>query len=128
MSKGPAPSSADRDPSDDWVRALHRFRKIAKLMDSSITLPGGATIGLDGFLGMIPVIGDLGTSIVSAYIIFESRRLGAPFSVLLRMSLNVLIDTAVGSIPVLGDVFDFVWKANERNVRLLERRLGLEDH
>jgi len=95
-------------------------------MDSSIRLPGGATIGLDGLIGLLPVVGDLGTSLVSVYIILDAARLRIRKGVLASMALNVAVELAIGSIPVLGDIFDFVWKANERNVRRLERAIENE--
>lgn len=119
----PTESSAP-GAADERSRALARVKKLARLMDSSITLPGGATIGLDGLIGLIPGIGDFGTALVSAYIILEAARMGARRGVLLRMLLNVGVEVLVGTIPILGDAFDFIWKANDRNVALLERSLA----
>ncbi|MDZ7783979.1 MAG: DUF4112 domain-containing protein [Halioglobus sp.] len=100
---------------------LNRLKRLARTLDSSIVLPGGYRIGLDGFIGLVPVAGDLVGAALSTYIIFESARLGASMWLLVRMMFNVLLETAVGVIPVLGDLFDFAWKANDRNVALLER-------
>ena len=69
---------------------------------------------------MIPGVGDALGALVSSYILGEAARLGAPRSVLLKMTFNVAVDALLGAIPVLGDLFDFTWKANHRNVRLLE--------
>jgi hypothetical protein len=100
---------------------LQRLRWLAWLLDNSIPLPGGFRVGLDAVVGMLPVVGDVAGALVSAYILNEARLLGAPRSVLLRMSANVLIETVFGTIPVLGDLFDAGFKANQRNIALLER-------
>lgn len=100
-----------------------RLNTIAYLMDESIRLPGGYRIGWDGIIGLIPGLGDVAGLAVSAYIIAESARLGAPKSVLLRMSANTAMDTIFGAIPVLGDLFDLTFKANRRNLRLLQSHL-----
>ncbi len=108
---------------DDEARRLERLRAFARLLDSSITLPGGYRIGLDGLIGLVPGIGDTLGGVASGYIILEAARLGASTTSLLRMVFNVLLETLVGLIPLVGDLFDFVWKANERNLALLERQL-----
>lgn len=93
------------------------------LLDSSIPLPGGFRVGLDGLLGLIPGVGDTITGSFSAVIILKAYQMGAPVSVLARMLLNTLIDTAVGFIPLVGDLFDFAFKANTKNVKLLQDHL-----
>lgn len=90
-------------------------------MDKSIRLPGGYRVGLDGLLGLIPGVGDFLASTVSGYIVWQAYQAGVPKSVLLRMLINVAVDLLVGAIPIVGDVFDFVFKANSRNLALLER-------
>ncbi|MCC6909816.1 MAG: DUF4112 domain-containing protein [Phycisphaerales bacterium] len=107
--------------SPDVARRLARLSRLARLLDSSIRLPGGYRIGLDGLIGLIPGIGDIIAAAISSYIILEGLALRASPGVILRMSANVLIELLVGSIPILGDLFDFAFKANERNVRLLKR-------
>lgn len=97
-----------------------RLRRFAWLLDSSIPLPGGFSIGLDGLIGLVPGIGDVIAACLSSYIIAEAARAGVPGSVLLRMGWNVALETVVGAVPVLGDLFDFVFKANMRNVALLD--------
>lgn len=96
-----------------------RLRRMAWLMDSSIRLPGGFRIGIDGLAGLIPGIGDVFAAGVSSYILLEAARMKLPVSVLLRMGMNVAVDLLLGAIPVLGDVFDFAFKVNERNVGLI---------
>lgn len=110
-------------PPVEEAAARRRLRRLAHTLDSAIPLPGGYRVGLDGAIGLIPGIGDLAGTALSSYIILEARRLGAPLIILLRMTVNVLLETAVGIIPVVGDLFDFVWKANRRNVQLLEDHL-----
>tara|TARA_R100000900_G_scaffold39187_2_gene32368 strand:+ start:102384 stop:102845 length:462 start_codon:yes stop_codon:yes gene_type:complete len=102
-----------------------RLQRLAKLLDNAIELPGSRRfgIGLDGLLGLIPGLGDLAGLALSGYIIIEGVRLGAPLSLVLRMLGNVTIDAVVGLVPVVGDIFDCVWHANQRNVALLDRYL-----
>lgn len=103
---------------------VERLRALARLLDSAIPLPGGYRIGIDGFLGLIPGVGDIAGGLASSYIIIESARLGASTASLVRMVLNVLLESIVGIIPLVGDIFDFVWKANEKNLALLEKQLN----
>lgn len=104
--------------------ALRRVQLVATLLDDAIAIPGTSFhIGIDPLVGLVPGIGDLLGAVASAYIILEAARAGAPGSVLIRMAANVGIDTIVGSIPVLGDAFDFGWKSNTRNARLLARHI-----
>ena len=87
-------------------------------MDRSIPLGGKFSIGLDGLLGLIPGFGDVVGGLVSSFIILQAQRAGIPKATLMRMVANVGIDAAVGSIPLLGDLFDFTFKANTRNLEL----------
>jgi Domain of unknown function (DUF4112) len=111
---------ASADTTDSRAR-LQRLRSMAWLLDNAIPLPGGFRIGLDAIIGLIPGVGDAIGALISVYILNEARSLGAPRSVLMRMSGNVLLETIVGSIPFLGDLFDAGFKANMRNIALLER-------
>jgi Domain of unknown function (DUF4112) len=81
-------------------------------------------LGLDPILGLIPGIGDAAGAVLAAWILVEAFRLGASRATLARMAGNVALDAGLGAIPVLGDLFDFAWKANLRNVALLERHLA----
>ena len=104
---------------------LHRVRRLARLLDNSIPLPGlRFRIGVEAILGLIPGIGDALGVALSSYILREAWRLGVPRSVLLRMGLNVAIEGVVGAVPLLGDLFDAAWKANLRNVALLEAHVN----
>ena len=111
--------------SDETVAAaLARLDALARVMDSAITIPGSrVTIGFDAALGLIPVIGDIISSSIGAYIIWEAKQLGAPRLLLARMATNTTIDTVLGSVPLLGDVFDVVYKSNRKNVALLKAHI-----
>ena len=101
--------------------ARERLRFIAWLLDSSIPIPGTRfTFGIDALIGLIPFLGDLIGVVASSYILSEAHRLGVGRAVLLRMAFNVAVEGVVGIVPFLGDIFDAAWKANVRNVRLLE--------
>ena len=106
-----------------------RLERLAWLTDNSIPIPGtGARVGIDPLIGLVPWIGDAMGAVISSYIISEAARLGAPKSVLLKMAFNVFLDALIGIVPAVGDLFDFAWKANLRNVRLLEHYLERPRH
>jgi hypothetical protein len=109
------------DPGSD--SAARDLRRLAWLLDDAIRLPGGYRIGLDGLVGMIPGLGDAVGLAASGYILFRARDFGVPRVVMARMIGNVLLESAVGAVPVLGDLFDFAFKANRRNIALMERYL-----
>jgi hypothetical protein len=101
---------------------LEIVKKIAKVMDELVTLPGSKVkIGLDPIIGLIPGVGDAASAAIGAYIIRAANRLGVPAIVQMRMLLNLLIDTLIGLVPVIGDYLDVLYKANAKNARLLER-------
>jgi Domain of unknown function (DUF4112) len=105
--------------------AQRRLRRLAKLMDSQVRVPGlGLRIGADAVLGLVPGIGDVIGGVIGAYLIYEAHRLGIPRSALLRMVANTVFDTAIGSIPVAGDIWDFFFRANDRNMQILARHAG----
>ena len=100
---------------------LDKLRTIATVLDDAVRVPGtNIRFGLDALLGLMPGAGDAVTGAVAAYAIVLAARLGAPPIIIARMALNVLIDVATGTIPVLGDIFDVGWKSNRKNVKLLE--------
>jgi hypothetical protein len=105
-------------------RRIDRLRRVGWILDSSIRIPGtGIRFGIDSLIGLVPGLGDLLGGALSLYIIAESARMGVPRSLLARMGWNVALDTIVGEVPVLGDLFDVAWKANMRNLGLLEEHL-----
>jgi hypothetical protein len=96
--------------------------RLARLLDSQFRVPGTRMrFGVDGVLGLLPGVGDAAGLALSTMVIVQAVRLGARGSTVARMVLNVALDTVVGAIPVLGSVFDFAFKANNRNVSLLQR-------
>ena len=106
---------------------LSRLRKLAVRMDSAFRVPViGVRVGWDAVLGLVPGVGDVLTLAPSAFILRESHRMGAPKPLLLRMGLNTAVDLAIGSIPLVGDLFDIGWRSKIRNVNLLHRHLGLD--
>jgi len=109
-----------REPNE----SLRRVRVVATVLDDAIRIPGtNIRFGLDPVIGLVPGLGDLLGGAASAYIILEAARAGASASILVRMAANVGIDTLIGALPVIGDLFDFAWKSNARNVRLLARHV-----
>lgn len=103
-------------------RALDALRRLTRLFDSAIRIPGTRiTFGLDPLIGLIPGIGDLASPVLTVAILWHAAQLRVPKIVLLRMVLNALIDAIGGALPVFGDIFDFGWKATEWNMALLER-------
>jgi hypothetical protein len=104
---------------------LVRIRRLAWLLDNSIPVPGTSwRIGLDPLLGLVPGLGDLLGAALSGWILVEGERMGAGRTTMLRMLWNVLVEVVIGAIPILGDIFDAGWKANAKNVALLERHLA----
>jgi len=104
---------------------LAQVRFIARMMDDQFRAPGtNLRFGLDFLLGLFPGLGDAATSIISLLIVHHAWAAGASKLTLARMLGNVGIDFLVGSVPLFGDVFDFAWKANRKNARLLEAHLN----
>ena len=104
--------------------AMARITAVAKLMDSLFAIPGTRIrLGVDSLLGLVPVVGDIAAQVVSAYLIWEARQLGVSKFTLWRMVGNTLIDTVVGVVPLVGDAFDIAFRANMKNLRLLQRHI-----
>ncbi len=102
-----------------------RLRRLAKLMDSAITVPGlRLRIGADAILGLVPGVGDAAMGLVGVYLIYEAQRLGAPKSAVARMIANLVLDTAIGAIPFVGDIWDVFFRSNDRNMQILARHVG----
>jgi hypothetical protein len=106
-------------------KRVQRVRQLAKLLDEAILIPGtNKRIGLDPIIGLIPGGGDTLTMLMSAYIVVEAALLGLPATTLLQMVGNIVIDALAGTVPVVGDLFDVVSKANMRNLKLLDAHLA----
>jgi hypothetical protein len=104
------------------ARRLQALRGVADLLDSAFRIPGTSyRIGLDPIVGLIPGIGDLVSPLFTIALLWHGRALGLPRVVQIRMLINVGLDAALGTLPVVGDVFDFAWKANDKNLQLLEQ-------
>lgn len=104
---------------------MNSLRQLARVLDDLIRIPGtNIRVGLDPLLGLLPGGGDLAGGAIAAYTLLVAARVGAPPSVMLRMAGNIALDALFGVVPVLGDLFDVGWKANRRNVALLERYMG----
>lgn len=103
---------------------LRRTRSVARILDESVRVPGtNFRIGVDPVLGILPVSGDIVAALLSLYIVLEAARIGVPPRTLALMGFNIAVDAAVGSVPILGTLFDAVWKANVWNVALLEEQI-----
>ncbi|WP_440008035.1 DUF4112 domain-containing protein [Halomicrococcus sp. SG-WS-1] len=104
--------------------SIERVRALSTVMDDAIRVPGtDYRFGLDPVLGLLPVGGDALSAVISLYIVLEGYLMGVPQDKLARMVGNVVLDAVVGSIPVLGTLFDAFWKANVRNANLLEEHV-----
>ena len=103
---------------------LARLEALARLMDGSFVVPGtNFRFGLDAVIGLVPVAGDMISGLISSYLIWEARRLDVPKWVIGRMVANTFLDTTLGAIPILGDIFDVAFRANMKNMALLRRHL-----
>jgi hypothetical protein len=105
--------------------SIARVTAVAKFLDSAFVIPGtNRRFGMDAVIGLVPGVGDLISALLASYIIWEARQLGLPRWKIARMVANVAFDTALGAIPVAGDVFDVFFKANHRNVRIIQDHVG----
>jgi uncharacterized membrane protein len=116
MLKAAAPSHTD---------ALRRMDLVAKVLDTAFVLPGtNRRVGIDAIIGLVPGVGDVITTLLSTYIIWEARNLGVSRLALGRMLANLAIHATVGAIPVIGDVFDALFRVNQRNMRIVHSQLA----
>jgi hypothetical protein len=116
--------SSSANPFGNLTREqrMARLDALAKLLDVAFILPGtNVRYGIDGLIGLIPVVGDLITTAISLWLVREARALGAPWHITARMLGNVALDGVVGLVPIAGDAFDVMFRANIRNMRLLRR-------
>jgi hypothetical protein len=122
--KRPRPMPMTMPLGKDPAAVRQRIEAMEKLLERSFTIPGiNRPVGLDAIAGLIPVVGDVLTAAMGAYLIWEANNLGLPKWKLWRMAGNVAFDSAVGAIPVAGDLFDFVFRSNTRNLRIVRRHL-----
>jgi Domain of unknown function (DUF4112) len=125
MSHSPIQNSPTNTPHKSQAASLRRLRRISHLLDNAIPIPGTKyRIGLDPILGLIPGGGDLIGSIFAGYVVFKSAQMGVPRETLVQMATNIVFDTVAGTVPVAGDLFDVAWKANVKNIELLDAHLG----
>lgn len=108
----------------DPAAIRQRVEAMEMLLERSIHIPGvDFPIGLDFVIGLIPVLGDIVTAAMGAYIVWEARNLGMSKWQLTRMAANVGIDTLLGAVPVVGDAFDLVWRSNTKNLRIIRKHM-----
>ena len=125
MSRPPIQNSSIDTANKSQAASLRRLRRISHLLDNAIPIPGTKhRIGLDPILGLIPGGGDLVGSIFAGYVVFKSAQMGVPQETLVKMAANIVFDTVAGTVPVAGDLFDVAWKANVKNIELLDAHLG----
>lgn len=113
----------DRPPlsARERARRLSRIKRLAWMLDAAVRLPGTRfRFGLNALAGLTPVAGDAAMTAISLYIVYEAYRLGVPTGKIVRMLGNVGIEAMAGSVPVLGDAFDATFKANLRNIALID--------
>lgn len=109
---------------NDPAAVRRRIEALEQLLERSFVIPGiNRPVGLDAVAGLIPVVGDVVTAAMGAYLVWEASNLGLPKWKLWRMAGNVAFDSAIGAIPVAGDVFDFLFRSNTRNLKLIKRHL-----
>ncbi len=104
-------------------KKFEQLKSLSKLMDSQFEGPMGIRYGLDGLIGLIPVVGDMATTFVSIYIIYGAFTLGCTPATIFRMALNVALENIIEILPAFGAFFDFLWRANDKNIALLEQHL-----
>lgn len=105
--------------------ALRRMDLVARLLDAAFVLPGtNRKFGIDAVIGLIPGVGDVMTTLLSTYIVLEARNLGVSRMAIGRMLTNLAIHACVGTIPIIGDIFDAFFRVNQRNMRIARGDLG----
>ena len=110
--------------SNDPKAVRQRVEALELLLERSFKIPGvNLPVGLDSIVGLIPVLGDIVTAAMGAYMVWEARNLGMSKWQLMRMAANVGIDTLLGAVPVVGDAFDLIWRSNSKNLRIIKKHL-----
>lgn len=104
--------------------ALRRMQAVANLLDTAFVIPGtNQRVGIDAIIGLVPGLGDVVTTILSSYVIWEARNLGVSRLALARMITNLAVHAAIGSVPLIGDMFDAFFRVNQRNMRIVRSQL-----
>ena len=104
--------------------AIRRMEMMAKLLDNAFVIPGtNQRVGIDAIIGLVPGLGDIATTLLSSYVIWEARNLGVSRVAIGRMLTNLAIHASIGAIPILGDVFDAFFRVNQRNMRIVRAQL-----
>ena len=124
MPRRPEPVVFVLPTGTDAASVRARVTAMEKLLERSFVIPGvNMPVGLDALVGLVPVLGEIVTTAMGAYIIWEARNLGLPKWKLARMGANVLFDTLIGVIPVVGDAADFVFRSNTRNLKIILKHI-----
>ena len=120
----PRPIEQQLPIGKDPAAVRQRIEAMEFLLERCFEVPGiRRKVGLDAIVGLIPVIGDIATAAMGAYIVSEARNLGLPKWKLWRMAGNIAFDTALGAVPIVGDAFDLMFRSNTRNLRIVKRHL-----
>jgi Domain of unknown function (DUF4112) len=124
MPRRPEPLGFTLPSGTDPASVRARVVMLERLLERSFTIPGlGMPVGLDAIIGLVPVLGDVVTTALGAYVVWEAHNLGLPKWKLARMGANVLLDTAIGAIPLVGDAADVLFRSNSKNLKILMRHL-----
>ncbi|MCL9999074.1 MAG: DUF4112 domain-containing protein [Erythrobacter sp.] len=124
MPRRPEPMRFSLPAGTDPAAVRARVVMLERLLERSFTIPGvNVPVGFDAIIGLVPVLGDVVTTALGAYVVWEARNLGLPKWKLARMGANVLLDTAIGAIPLVGDAADILFRSNTRNLKILTRHL-----
>lgn len=108
----------------DPLSVRKRIEAMEQLLERSLRIPGiNYPVGLDAVIGLVPVVGDIATAAMGAYVVWEARNLGLPRWKLWRMAGNVAFDALLGAVPLAGDAFDLLFRSNTRNLRIVKRHL-----
>lgn len=120
----PQPMRMAIPTGSDPAAVRQRIEAMETLLERSFVIPGvNRAVGLDAIVGLVPVVGDFVTAAMGVYLVWEARNLGMPKWKLWRMAGNIAFDTALGAVPVAGDLFDFLYRSNSRNLKIVKRHL-----
>jgi len=120
----PRPMNVELPLGTDPASVRKRVEAMEMVLERSFIIPGiNRPVGLDAVAGLVPVLGDIVTAAMGFYIVWEARNLGLPKWKIARMAGNVLFDSAVGAVPVAGDLFDFLFRSNTRNLKIIKKHL-----